>query len=240
MEKESTYVIYTDASFDDFTKIGTYAIIVMQENKVLKRTAKRCRIQMKSATECEIFAVYQAINIVLNNYLKNGKKQKFKLRTDSIDAKDFFLKNKNNQKIFLDNLELSNIMKKTYTTLCKKVFKKEGSFSLTWIPREANKMAHKWSYIAFQRLRGYNEKKEVLLIDKSSFLEILLSGKRQQNEIIKYLFLNSNEQKIILKTQKEMSDALNIPISAINRILNNLIELDVLEKVKNGMYVILI
>ena len=37
-----------------------------------------------------------------------------------------------------------------------------------------------------------------------------------------------------------MSDALNIPISAINRILNNLIELDVLEKVKNGMYVILI
>ena len=131
-------------------------------------------------------------------------------------------------------------MKKTYTTLCKKVFKKEGSFSLTWIPREANKMAHKWSYIAFQRLRGYNEKKEVLLIDKSSFLEILLNGKREQNEIIKYLFFNSDEHKIILKTQKEMSDALNIPISTINRNLNNLIELDVLEKVKNGMYVILI
>ena len=37
-----------------------------------------------------------------------------------------------------------------------------------------------------------------------------------------------------------MSYALNIPISTINRILNNLIELDVLEKVKNGMYVILI
>ena len=131
-------------------------------------------------------------------------------------------------------------MKKTYSTLCKKVFKNEGSFSLTWIPREANKMAHKWSYIAFQRLRGYNEKKEVLLIDKSSFLEILLNGKREQNEIIKYLFFNSNEHKIILKTQKEMSDALNIPISTINRILNKLIELDVLEKVKNGMYVILI
>lgn len=240
MEKESTYVIYTDASFDDFNKIGTYAIIVMQKKKVLKRTAKQCRIQMKSATECEIFAVYQAINIVLNMYLKNGKKQKFKLRTDSINAKDFFLKNKNSQKIFLDNLELSNIMKKTYSTLCKKVFKNEGSFSLTWIPRKANKMAHKWSYIAFQRLRGYNEKKEVLLIDKSSFLEILLNGKREQNEIIKYLFFNSNEHKIILKTQKEMSDALNIPISTINRILNNLIELDVLEKVKNGMYVILI
>lgn len=73
MEKEVTYVIYTDASFDDFTKIGTYAVIIMQENKILKRTAKRCRIQMKSATECEIFAVYQAIKIVLNNYVKNEK-----------------------------------------------------------------------------------------------------------------------------------------------------------------------
>lgn len=37
-----------------------------------------------------------------------------------------------------------------------------------------------------------------------------------------------------------MSDALNIPISRINRNLNNLIELDVLEKVKNGKYAILI
>ena len=240
LEKESTYVLYTDASFDDFSKIGTYAIIVMQENKVLKQTAKKCRIQMKSSTECEIFAVYQAINIVLNMYLKKGIKQKFKLRTDSMDAKDFFLKNNNNQKIFLDNIELSNIMKKTYTTLCRKVSKNEGSFSLNWIPREANKMAHKWSYVAFQRLRGYNEKKEVLLIDKSSFLDILSNGKKEQNEIIKYLLNNSNENKIILKTQKEMSNELNTSISKINRILNNLIELDLLEKVKNGMYILLI
>lgn len=101
-------------------------------------------------------------------------------------------------------------------------------------------MAHKWSYIAFERLRGYNEKKEVLLIDKSSFFEILLNGKREQNEIIKYLFYNSDEHKVILKTQKEISNALNMPISKINRNLNNLIELDILEKVKNGKYVILI
>ncbi len=240
MEKEATYVIYTDASFDDFTKIGTYAVIIMQGNKVLKRTAKRCRIQMKSATECEVFAIYQALNIILNRYVKKERRQKFKLRTDSMDAKEFFLKQKHNQKIFLDNLELSNIMKKTYHTLCKKISKKEGSFSLTWIPREANKMAHKWSYIAFERLRGYNEKKEVLLIDKSSFFEILLNGKREQNEIIKYLFYNSDEHKVILKTQKEISNALNMPISKINRNLNNLIELDILEKVKNGKYVILI
>lgn len=101
-------------------------------------------------------------------------------------------------------------------------------------------MAHKWSYITFQRLRGYNEKKEVLLIDQSSFFEILLNGKREQNEIIKYLFCNSDEHKIILKTQKEMSNALNMPISRINKNLNNLIELDIIEKIKNGKYAILI
>lgn len=74
MEKEATYVIYTDASFDDFTKIGTYAVIIIQGNKVLKRTAKRCRIQMKSATECEIFAIYQALNIILNRYVKKERR----------------------------------------------------------------------------------------------------------------------------------------------------------------------
>ena len=34
--EKKPYVIYTDSSFDDFTQIGTYAIIVVQENKVLK------------------------------------------------------------------------------------------------------------------------------------------------------------------------------------------------------------
>lgn len=240
MKKESTYVIYTDASFDDFTKIGTYAIIITQENKILKHTAKRCMVQMNNATECEVFAVYQAINIILNKYVKSGKKQKFKLKTDCTAAKDFFLKDKYSKKMFLDNSELTNSMKKTYKTLCKHISNKESSFSLTWIPRKSNKIAHKCSYTAFQRLKQYEEKREVVLIDKSSFLEILLNGKREQNEIIKYLFYNSDEQKIILKTQKEMSNALNMSISKINRNLNNLIDLNVLEKVENGKYAILI
>ncbi|HBC85090.1 MAG TPA: hypothetical protein DCZ30_06845 [Clostridiales bacterium] len=240
LEKESTYIIYTDASFDDFTKVGTYAVIVMQGNSVLKRTAKRCRIQMKSSTECEIFAVYQAINIILNMYVKNGKKQKFKLRTDSIDAKDFFADNNYTSKVFLDNSELSMLMRKTYKTVCKKILKEKGDFSITWIPREANKMAHKWSYIVFQRIRGDNEKKEILLIDKESFFKLLSNKNKRQNEIIKYLFCNSDEHKLIIKTQKEMADTLNMPISVINKNLKELIELDVLEKVQNGKYVILI
>lgn len=72
MEKESTYVIYTDASFDDFTKIGTYSIIIMKDNKIKKRIAKRCRIQLNNATESEIFAIYHAITIILNCYIKDN------------------------------------------------------------------------------------------------------------------------------------------------------------------------
>ena len=36
MENEKIYTIYTDASFDEETKLGTYAIVIMQENKIVK------------------------------------------------------------------------------------------------------------------------------------------------------------------------------------------------------------
>ena len=67
MEKESTYVIYTDASFDDFTKIGTYSIIIMKDNKIKKRIAKRCRIQLNNATEMHE-AKEMAQDFYKNNY----------------------------------------------------------------------------------------------------------------------------------------------------------------------------
>lgn len=45
MEEEKTYEIYTDASFDDETKIGTYAIVVIQGNNIVKVISKKCRIK---------------------------------------------------------------------------------------------------------------------------------------------------------------------------------------------------
>ncbi len=33
METQKTYEIFTDASFDDVAKVGTYAIVIMQDNK---------------------------------------------------------------------------------------------------------------------------------------------------------------------------------------------------------------
>ena len=40
MEQEKAYEIFTDASFDDETKLGTYAIVIIQEKKVIKSIAK--------------------------------------------------------------------------------------------------------------------------------------------------------------------------------------------------------
>ena len=33
METQKTYEIFTDASFDAIAKVGTYAIVIMQDNK---------------------------------------------------------------------------------------------------------------------------------------------------------------------------------------------------------------
>lgn len=240
MEKEATYTIYTDASFDQTSQIGTYSIVVMQGNTILKKVARRCTFQMKDATECEIYAVHQAINFILSIYLKKckNKKQKFKIRTDSIVARDFYITGKINKKFFIDKMELVNEMKQRYKTACKKIEKAKSSFSISWIPREGNKVAHKWTTVAFKRLRGYSEMKEVLLINKEAFLE-LVSNKKQK-ELIEYLFAYSNDNKIIHKTQKEMANTLNITTSDINRNLKKLIDIDVLEKVKNGKYALLI
>lgn len=58
MEEEKSYEIYTDASFDDETKVGTYAIVIIQGNNILKVISKKCRIKIEKSTECEIFAIF--------------------------------------------------------------------------------------------------------------------------------------------------------------------------------------
>lgn len=82
MEQEKAYEIFTDESFDDETKIGTYAIVIIQEKKVIKSIAKKCNIQLESSTECEVFAIFRAINIIEGSLLKKKTAQRFWLRTD--------------------------------------------------------------------------------------------------------------------------------------------------------------
>jgi len=236
MEQEKVYEIFTDASFDDKTKVGTYAIVIIQEKKVIKSIAKKCNIQLESSIECEIFAIFRAINMIEGSLLKKKVAQKFWLRTDCVMARDFFVEKNNNIKIFEKNEELLNTIKKSYNRIKKRLAKKDCSFKLKWIPRGANKLAHKYSYSAFQNLKQTNYKKDIILIDKESFLELLQKFNSRQCKVIIYLFRISNEDKFILKTQTEIAKSLQIPISYINKIFQELIKLNVLAKIKNGKY----
>ncbi len=53
-----------------------------------------------------------------------------------------------------------------------------------------------------------------------------------------YLFLISNDDKIISKTQEEIAKSLNLTTSSINRIFRNLKKIEVLEKKQNGKYLL--
>lgn len=240
MQKESKYNIYTDASFDDNLKLGTYAIIVMHENKIVKTISKRCNIDLKNSTECEVFAIYQAINIILTCFFNKNKFQKFCIKTDCSVARDFFIQKNRNIKIFKENLELIKIIKNLYKNISKKLIKENCSFNIKWIPRKNNKIAHKYAYSTFKELRGNNYKNELLLIDKNVFIDILLNLNKIQYEIIIYLIKSSNEQKLINLTQKEVASDLNMSICAINKNFKIFINLSILEKIRNGKYALLI
>lgn len=240
MEQESKYNIYTDASFDDSTKLGTYAIVIIQENKIIKVISKKCRIKLENSLECEIFAIYQAINVISSCFLNKNKLQKFYIKTDCAIAREFFINKNNRDKIFNRNLELSIIMKKSYEKVSKKLERNKCSFKIKWIPRESNKIAHKYSYSTFQKLKVIDEKRDLLLIDKKSFIEILLKLSKIQYKIIVYLIDVSNVEKIIIMTQKEIAEELNISICEINKSFKEFINLSILEKIKNGKYALLI
>lgn len=245
MEEEKVYEIYTDASFDDETKIGTYAIVVIQGNNIVKVISKKCRIRLEKSTECEIFAIFQAINLILSNFLNNSKPQKFWIRTDCLSARDFFIEEKNNTRNFKQNLAIVELMKNMYKKVCQKLSQKGYGFKLRWIPRKFNKAAHNYAYAALQKVKNNNIKNDniknqILLIEKKSFIEILKKFNKNQIEIIIYLFNISNEENLIITTQKEIAQALNMPVSTTNYMIRQLIKLSILQKVRNGKYYLLV
>ena len=241
MNEEENFIIYTDASFDDKSKLGTYGIIVTKNNNKIKTITKKCRIQMNNSTECEIFAIYQAINLILSCYIKKDKIQKFRIRTDCEVAREFFTE-KNDKKIFQNNDEIKYQMKNIYRKICIKLSKYSSSFKIKWIPRNTNKIAHNHSYATLKRIKNNsnNLANEIILIEKKSFLEILTKITKKESRIIIHLFENLNEQKIISITQEELSKYLNLSITTINNLFKKLIDLNIVEKVKNGKYAILI
>lgn len=240
MEKESTYVIYTDASFDNNTKESTYSIVIMQENKVLKKIRKRNKIQLNNSTECEIFAIFQAFNLINGSLLKKKKAQKFRLNTDCSIARDFFVENEYNSKFFKENQQLLNTIKQTHKNIKRRLSKKDCSLKIKWVARENNKIAHNYAYSALKKSKTSNSKKELILMEQTSFLEILKNFNKKQYKVIVYLIENSNQENFIKKNQSEIANKLKIPLSSLNRIMQKLSELNIIVKVKRGEYSLLI
>ena len=91
-----------------------------------------------------------------------------------------------------------------------------------------------------QTKRNTNNKKDIVLIDRYSFLRLLQEFNSNQYKVISYLFINSNEQKLILKTQSEIAEKLELSTYSINKIFKEFIKLNILGKIKNGKYILLI
>ncbi len=237
MEKENIYEIFTDASFDDSTKLSTYSVVIIKDNKIKKAFGKKCNMQLENSTEGEVFAIFQAINIIEANLIKKNITQKFWLRTDCVVAKDFFVDKKKNVKLFKQNQELYDNMIETFNRVAKKMSKERCSFKLRWVPRGANKIAHKYSYTAFKEMKTKQNKNNIIVTQRK-LLDFLKKFDTKQCKVLVYLNLIANEKKLILKTQNEIASSLEISKSSVNRIFKELKNLNFIEKLNNGKYIL--
>lgn len=243
MQRIIKYDIYTDASFDNQSKIATYAIVVMFENKILKSFSKASKIEIKNSTEIETFAVYQAINLILSCYINKNQNQIICINTDCAQVPDFFQNKKSKVKIFQNNSEMIETMKKAYSVVKTKLSGENSNFILKWISRDMNKIAHKQTYNMLKRVRkikNFENTKEDILINKSIFCSLLSNYDKNQYLILVYLLNILDNEGLIKITQKVVSEQLNLTLSIVNKKFKQLIELKVLEKVRNGRYMLLI
>ena len=114
------------------------------------------------------------------------------------------------------------------------------SFRVDWIPRGSNKIAHKFSYNEFQKNKNKVYKQNILMLERKKLLQFLKKFSSKQCKVLIYLYLISNQKKIVDKTQDEVSKSLGIPKSSINRIFRELKNLNILQKISNGKYRLLI
>ena len=110
------------------------------------------------------------------------------------------------------------------------------------------KMGYEPEFIRFKpekakRVRKVNKlnvSKDDVLIDKRIFCDILAKFDKRQLSIILHLLNNVGQDNLILTTQKAIAENLNVSISIINKTIKELNRLKIIEKVKNGKYLLLI
>ena len=121
--------------------------------------------------------------------------------------------------------------------------KKNSNFILKWISRNLNKVAHKQTYNMLKRVRkikNVGNIKEDLLISKNVFCSLLSNYDKNRYLILVYLVDILDGESLIKITQKEVSEKLKINLGIVNKSFGQLIEMKILEKVKNGIYMLLI
>ena len=242
MESEKIYEIYTDASFDDEIKLGTYAIVVMENKKIIKAFAKKCKIKVTNSLECEVYAIFQAMNLIISNLSNGDNPKKFLLKTDCISAKEFFTCNGKKIKIFKENITIYNTMKQMNCKIKQKLKNKGDNFEISHILREDNKIAHKHSYSIFKSLKKKipKKKKESIIIKRQDFLELLKYIDSNCSKVIIYLLQVSNDENFILQTQKDIANIVGISNRTVNKIFKILMNLNILEKIQRGKYLLLL
>lgn len=116
------------------------------------------------------------------------------------------------------------------------------TFEINHILKADNKIAHKHSYSIFKSLKKKlpKNKKESIIIKRQVFLELLQHIYSNHSKVIIYLFQVSNDENLILKTQKDIASILGISNGAVNKIFKNLISLNILKKIQRGKYLILL
>ncbi|MCI8345970.1 MAG: hypothetical protein HFJ42_08570 [Clostridia bacterium] len=97
-----------------------------------------------------------------------------------------------------------------------------------------------YSYASFKKLRSKEYKNNILLFERKKLSKFLNKFNSKQCKVLIYLHLIANENKLILKKQSEISKSLEISTASISRIFKELDKLNMLHKIKNGKYRLLI
>lgn len=227
--------IYTDASFDDNTKLATYSIVITSQEKVLEVFSKRCKLNVEKSTECEIFAIYQAMSLILAKYLVKNKYQEFLIKTDCQSARNFFVCKDVQVKVFEYNPDISVMMLNVYKKLCKKLSGKNRNFEIKWISEKENKLAHQYTYSTFQKvkkdmkqLNKNSIKDEIVVLEKKHLLKIINELSANQRKVLCYFIERKTNNGMIKFNEEDVAENLNLSKNTATRAITVLKNLNII------------
>ena len=243
----NSFEIYTDASFDDNSKLATYAVVITREGKVLEVFSKRCKLEVQKSTEVEIFGIYQAISLILTKYLNQNKYQKFSIKTDCQAARDFFINNNTEVKAFEYNPEIAVMMLAAYQKLTKKLTRKECSLKIKWISEKDNKLAHQYTYQTFQIIKRNMQiakenkvKNEVVVIEKEQLMKVVNELSKNQRKILSYLMEIKKKNRMMEFDRQKITTTLDLSIHTVSRAVTVFQKLNIIEMKHEERYEMLI